>query len=81
MGLASGAMSMTRYKVLGLAKPSLTDLNKGILPFKAKPLSVEGNHNPELAYWVLPNLPDLDREGDYWDMSDCRGGLRLANSD
>lgn len=79
MGLASGAMSMTRYKVLGLAKPSLTDLNKGILPFKAKPLSVEGNHNPELAYWVLPNLPDLDREGDYWDMSDClvEGGYAL----
>lgn len=72
MGLASGAMSMTRYKVLGLSKPSLTDLNQGIAPFKAKPLSLEGNQKPEIAYWVLPNLPDLEREGDYWDMSDCQ---------
>ena len=71
MGLKSGAVSITRYQILGLTNPGLTALNQGIAPYKARPIHLSGTHKAEQFFWALPDLPELERDGDYWDMTDC----------
>lgn len=83
MGLSSGALSMSRYKVLGLKKTSLSALNKGLLRNQAPEITLGSTlgktQKQEQAFWVLPNLPDQARDGNYWDMLDCQvdGGYVL----
>lgn len=79
MGLKSGAISITRYQVLGLVQPSLASLNQGIAPFKAKMIELSAGTKAEQAFWTLPDLPELERDGNFWDMSDCQvdGGYVL----
>ncbi len=71
MGLKTGAISITRYQILGLTNPSLESLNKSLAPYKAKSINLSAGNKAEQVFWTLPDLPDLERDGDFWDMTDC----------
>ncbi len=77
MGLASGSVSLTRYKVLGLKKSiTIAELNECLLPQQAKGLRLTGVLREQSFGWVRPMggepLPLSETES--WDMSDCRAG-------
>jgi len=75
MGLSSGALSMSRYKVLNLKNPSLNSLNKGLALNKGAELTLSSAlgkfQKQEQAFWVLPDLPEIQRDGTHWEMADC----------
>ena len=80
MTLFSGGFSLSRYRVLGLAKNiKLTEAGHKFQKFQAKPIKIRGNR--ELSYaWEKPILGEKeDFVGDHWDLSSCEyeGGFLL----
>ena len=76
MGLATGTVSVTRYKMLGDAKnPSIQQLNDLLDGHRAAPFKLTGVAKTEYYGWVKPLVSlshDTDSEDSYWDMSDGR---------
>lgn len=76
MGLQSGSITLTRYKLLGLKKPSLSQLGQELPRYQAKRVKLGGIRTPEKALWVMPDTPDMEDipfDG-HWDMSHCQFG-------
>ncbi len=72
MGLVSGKISLTRYRLGGAPQVISTEtLNKTFKKFRAKPLVLE--HPKELAFgWDLPNSGfETEGFGSHWDLSHC----------
>lgn len=77
MGLISGSLSMTRYKVLGLKKSvTMAELNDCLLPMQSKSLRLSGVLREQSFGWVRPTStePLPLSETDHWDLSECRAG-------
>lgn len=76
MGIYSGSLAFTRYKVLGdLGKSTIASLSKVLKPFVAPPLTIDGPAKPEAMGWVRPLTPSDEAmvgEDSHWDLSDCQ---------
>lgn len=81
MGLLKGSLSLCRYKIVGGQALTEQQYNKKFLKYQAKPVSLGRSPKELIAGWVMPPgvFEDEEREGDYWDLSDCRteGGYIL----
>lgn len=71
MGLESGRVSLSRYKVLGAPKRvTFSLLGENYRKYLAKPLKIQ--NNKELMFgWAHPIAFDEETTGGYWDMSHC----------
>ncbi len=82
MGMTSGAMSVSRFRIIGAPKKyNLNKLSELISPHQVWDLNLEGNAKEERIGWVRP--PSLDQVDlpphAFWDMSQCEvdGGFLL----
>lgn len=74
MGLHSGSVTLTRYRLLGAKNFSLTDLNQELPRYQAKKIKLGGVRVAEKALWSMPISPeveDIPIDG-HWDMSHCQ---------
>lgn len=75
MGIYSGSVAFTRYKVVGKqSKNTLAALSKLLTAHVAAPIRVDGPAKPENIGWVRPLLATDEAtpgEDSHWDMSDC----------
>lgn len=74
MGISNGSISLSRYRILGDAKLSVSRLNKNLQNFVGSELELLSSNQEVQVSWVLPTgtLADsFEREGTYWDLSDC----------
>jgi hypothetical protein len=69
MGFAHGSVSLSRFRVIGLApQPKLAQLNQQFIPHQAKRLKLQGA-NSELSFgWSRASEWD---DAEHWDLSDC----------
>src|SRR5690606_18857293 len=72
MGIASGSLSVSRYRLLGKrSRWSIAQLSELMADHQAGPIKLSGVHKEEVTGWVRPlcateaELP----EGSDWDMS------------
>lgn len=73
MSLIKGSLSLCRYKVVGGSKTTESQHNQKLLKFQAQPVSLTTSPKELTAGWVLPPLCETEeRNGTYWDLSDCR---------
>lgn len=74
MGVASQSVSISRYRILGLATlPKIKTVNEALADFKGKSIRLEGVHKEDVVAWVRPEGLDnvAASERDHWDGSDC----------
>lgn len=73
MGLFSGKLSITRYRLVGAPEPLiLSALNRGFKKYRAQQVRL---NNPQaiLFGWQAPQSDeDLDFEGSHWDLTHCQ---------
>jgi hypothetical protein len=63
-------LSISRYRTLGLENLSHAQLNEHFCKHLAKPDDITlTSSSPEDIAWFPPSI---DRDGDYWDLSDCQ---------
>lgn len=77
MGIYSGSVSLSRYKLVGGKRPTLELVNRKLKSYQAKEIRLEGQTKEEKVGWVVPLTAELEtdeRHGTYWDMSDCQHG-------
>jgi len=74
LGIHSGSVAITRYRVLGLKKKiSLDEVGANISSFQARSLRLNGVKRELVAGWVRPAaaIEDAISESDHWELSDC----------
>ena len=77
MGIVSGTISITRFRVLGNLEMSLKKINKNLQNYIGGDLLDTSHKAEQKASWVMPTgtiAGQDERDGDYWDMSDCELG-------
>ena len=74
MGITSGSLSISRFKIIGSDTPGLPSLNASLQKYVGKELKLRPTTKEQEARWVRPagiiEGAD-DRTGSYWDLSDC----------
>jgi hypothetical protein len=74
LGIISGSLSISRYRILGDLGLSLKKLNEHLQNFVGGDLLEESLRKEHKASWVMPSgtiAATEDRDGDYWDLADC----------
>ena len=74
MGIVNGSMSISRYRILGDSSFPIKALNQNLQNFVGGDLLENGLKKEVIARWVIPSgtlASTEDRQGDYWDLSDC----------
>ena len=74
MGLGTSALSISRFRIIGLPKaPKTNAVSEALASFRSKPIRLEGVHKEDLFGWVRPEgLDDLVHgEREHWDGTDC----------
>ena len=83
MGIYSGTIAFSRFRILGGGKkPTIALLSELLDAFKAPLLKLDGKPQAESIGWVrplTPQDPDVWGEDAHWDISDCQvtGGVML----
>lgn len=80
MGIVSGSLSISRYRILSKNPLSQKILNKNLQKYVGNDLLSEGVKKELEAAWVMPSgtiAAGEERDGDYWDLADCELGENI----
>jgi DNA recombination-dependent growth factor C len=74
MGIASGSLSVSRYRLLGKrSRWSIAQLSELLAEHRAGPIKLSGVYKEEVTGWVRPlNADDAEVSDSDWDMSHAR---------